>query len=96
MHVRGVVDVESGMVINMTDLKQVLAQVEKALDHKNLDRDVAWFRDSGKVSTTENLCICIWEMIQEASSLIGTMLHKVVVNETENNRFSYKGECKKK
>ncbi len=69
----------------------VLSKVEAVLDHKNLDKDVPWFRDSGRVSTTENLCVCIWELILHYDPSFASLLRRVEVHETENNIFSYDG-----
>lgn len=89
VHFRGPVDVNSGMVVNLTDVKEVLKRVEESVDHKHLDKDVEWFK--GKVSTTETVCIYIWEKVSE-SHVLAPMLRKVEVWETENNRFVYKGK----
>lgn len=69
----------------------VLAKVEALLDHKNLDKDVAWFRDSARVSTTENVCVCIWETILHFDPAFAPLLQRVEVHETENNIFAYEG-----
>lgn len=63
------------------------------VDHKNLDKDVDWFVKTKVVSTTENLAIFVWEMLEQ--SKLKDLLHKVVIDETENNRIVYKGKkCK--
>lgn len=87
---KGPVDDKSGMVVNLTDVGVVLKKIEAVVDHKNLDKDVEWFVSSGKVSTTENLAVMVWEMVQDTE--LRDLLHKVVINETENNKFVYKGE----
>lgn len=44
--VRGPVDSVTGMVINIVDLKKAMElTVMQTLDHKNLDKDVPYFRD---------------------------------------------------
>ena len=40
----GPVDPQTGMVYNLLDLKREMAQVLELVDHKNLDRDIAYFR----------------------------------------------------
>ena len=87
--VLGPVDRESGMVINLTDVKTEIARVEKQLDHKHLDLDVPHF--AHVVSTTENVAVFIWDELKK-SPTIGHMLHKIQVWETENNVFVYKGK----
>lgn len=44
--VRGPVDPKTGMVLNITDLKQYMDQtIMKKLDHLNLDKDVPYFKN---------------------------------------------------
>lgn len=85
--VRGAVDAESGMVVNLVAVKEAISVVEKQLDHKHIDRDVPHF--ATVISTTENVAIFIFDQLKLGS--IGPLLHKVVVWETENNKFVYKG-----
>ena len=86
---RGPVDPVTGMVLNLTDLK---ACMEKAfmstLDHKNLDLDVEYFKDT--VSTAENIAVYIWERMSE--QLSPGLLYEVKVHETEKNVTIYRGE----
>lgn len=42
--VRGPIDQRTGMVLNITELKDAIeAVIMKRLDHKNLDKDVEYF-----------------------------------------------------
>ena len=60
--VDGAVDPESGMVINLTDLDRVLKEeVDRPLDHKNLNRDVPEFASTPP--TAENLAVWIWKRV---------------------------------
>lgn len=44
--VKGPVNPKTGMVMNLTDLKQYMAAaIMKPLDHKNLDKDVPHFKN---------------------------------------------------
>ncbi|XP_005069555.1 6-pyruvoyl tetrahydrobiopterin synthase isoform X1 [Mesocricetus auratus] len=87
--VHGEIDPATGMVMNLTDLKEYMEEaIMKPLDHKNLDLDVPYFADV--VSTTENVAVYIWESLQK---LLPTgVLYKVKVYETDNNIVVYKGE----
>uniref|UniRef100_A0A8C8S8D4 6-pyruvoyl tetrahydrobiopterin synthase n=1 Tax=Pelusios castaneus TaxID=367368 RepID=A0A8C8S8D4_9SAUR len=59
-----VIDPTSGMVINLTDLKEHMQKaIMEPLDHKNLDKDVPYFADV--VSTTEIVAVYIWENLQK-------------------------------
>ncbi|NXQ46956.1 PTPS synthase, partial [Catharus fuscescens] len=87
--VRGEIDPVSGMVMNLTDLKEFMQEaIMEPLDHKNLDKDVPYF--SEVVSTTENVAVFIWDNLQKL--LPQGMLYKVEVQETEQNVVVYKGE----
>uniref|UniRef100_A0A8C9L7R0 6-pyruvoyl tetrahydrobiopterin synthase n=1 Tax=Pavo cristatus TaxID=9049 RepID=A0A8C9L7R0_PAVCR len=86
---KGLIDPISGMVINLTDLKEYMQQaIMEPLDHKNLDKDVPYFAEV--VSTTENVAVFIWENLKRL--LPAGMLYKVKVYETDQNIVVYKGE----
>ena len=61
------------------------------LDHKNLDMDVTWFRNSGRVSTTENVAVFIWNGIVQKLPA-GVDLDSVKIWETDKNIVVYRGE----
>jgi 6-pyruvoyltetrahydropterin/6-carboxytetrahydropterin synthase len=83
----GPVDPETGMVINLVDLDQVVqARVIERFDHMNLNLDPLF---SKRVSTTENLTIAIFNLLDGAFALAA--LEKVRIEETENNFFEYSG-----
>ena len=83
----GPVDAATGMVINMAALDDVMRKtVLERFDHMNLNLDPL-FRE--RVSTTENLCIGIFDLLYEA--LTPAELEKVRIEETENNFFEYSG-----
>ena len=85
--VGGAVDASTGMVINMATLDAVVGkEVLERLDHMNLNLD-PMFVD--RVSTTENLCIGIFDLLLGA--LKPAILEKVRIEETENNFFEYSG-----
>eukprot|EP01134_Creolimax_fragrantissima_P000056 CFRG0056T1 len=87
--VRGKVDSDTGMVINITDLKEYMKYaIHDTMDHKNLDKDVPYFKDV--VSTTENIAICIYNNLLEY--IPNNMLYKVKVYETDKNVVTYRGK----
>jgi len=87
--VQGVPNPQTGMVLNLTDLKHVMnEQVLKWVDHKHLNYDVSWLE--GFIPSTEVLVIKFWERLAE--SLPADMLYEVKLHETENNVASYRGE----
>lgn len=86
--VRGPVDPVTGMVINISELKRLIqCQVTDVLDHKNIDKDVAYF--SNVVSTTENIAIFAWRRLRE--SLPAQLDLRVLLHETDKNVVTYSG-----
>jgi 6-pyruvoyltetrahydropterin/6-carboxytetrahydropterin synthase len=85
--VGGVVDSETGMVINMATLDAVVRkEVLERFDHMNLNLDPLF---AERVSTTENLCMDIFHLL--APALAPATLEKVRIEETENNFFEFSG-----
>lgn len=83
VHVSGKIDPETGMVINLKELKKVVeSEIISQVDHKNLNEDVKFMK--GLIPTTENLGLKIFEILE--SKLGKGSLAKVVIWETENNR----------
>ncbi|KAF4106938.1 6-pyruvoyl tetrahydrobiopterin synthase [Onychostoma macrolepis] len=87
--VRGKIDRNTGMVMNLTDLKEYIEEaIMKPLDHKNLDLDVPYFADV--VSTTENLSVFIWNNMVKL--LPPDSLYEIKIYETDKNIVVYRGE----
>jgi 6-pyruvoyltetrahydropterin/6-carboxytetrahydropterin synthase len=85
--VGGQVDPETGMVVNLAVLDEVLhTKVLERFDHTNLNLDPLFLNH---VPTTENLCIAVFELLKDAMP-VGE-LEYVRVEETENNFFEYYG-----
>jgi 6-pyruvoyltetrahydropterin/6-carboxytetrahydropterin synthase len=60
--VEGKVDPQTSMVVNLADLDRILKEeVDRPLDHKNLNRDVAEFARTPP--TAENLAVWIWKRV---------------------------------
>uniref|UniRef100_UPI00358F6391 6-pyruvoyl tetrahydrobiopterin synthase isoform X1 n=1 Tax=Myxine glutinosa TaxID=7769 RepID=UPI00358F6391 len=78
----------TGMVVNLKDVKKYIeVAIMQPLDHKNLDKDVPFFKDT--VSTTENVAVFIWKGMEQ---LLPGILYEVKVHETENHVVVYRGE----
>lgn len=87
--VRGPVDRRSGMVMNLTDLKQAMEEaVIKPMDHKHLNYDVPIFHEINP--TAENMAVVFWKLLEQ--QLPVGMLYEVKLHETENNVAIYRGE----
>jgi 6-pyruvoyltetrahydropterin/6-carboxytetrahydropterin synthase len=86
--VSGPVDRETGMVINLAALDEVVrARVVERFDHSNLNLDPLFMN---QVPTTENLCRVVFGLLQEALPV--GKLERVRVEETENNFFECESE----
>ena len=84
----GVVDTETGMVVNMAALDAAMsAHVIKRFDHANLNLDPLFVN---RVPTTENLCRAVFALLKNA--LPAGELERVRVEETENNFFECDSE----
>jgi len=83
----GPVDEQTGMVINLADLDEVVQRkVLDRFDHVNLNLDLLF---ENLVPTTENLCKAVFQILKGA--LPAMELVHVRVEETENNFFQCLG-----
>jgi 6-pyruvoyltetrahydropterin/6-carboxytetrahydropterin synthase len=88
--VKGDISEELGLFINLNTLKQIIKEkVIEKVDHKNLNIEVSFMH--GKIATTENLAIAIWNELKPAIEKEGAVLHCVKIGETENNTIEYYG-----
>ncbi len=88
--VKGEVNPETGFVINLTEVSEVLhRKVIAKVDHKNLNLDVDFMQ--GILPSTENFAIAIWNELEESIKLLGGVLHCIKVQETEKNYVEYFG-----
>jgi 6-pyruvoyltetrahydropterin/6-carboxytetrahydropterin synthase len=86
--VKGEPDPQTGMVTNLSRIKELLQRhVVGAASHRSLDRDVPFMK--GRLSTTENLAMGIWEVLEP--HVTEGRLHLVRVRESENNIVEYTG-----
>jgi 6-pyruvoyltetrahydropterin/6-carboxytetrahydropterin synthase len=87
--VAGDPDAETGMVINLVDLKSAVNGVLEQFDHKHLNLDTPYFSD--RIPTTENLATVLWELIAEALGRVP--LHRIRLYETDDLFVEYYGEA---
>lgn len=86
---KGPVDHRTGMVMNLTELKAIMDEcIMKRLDHKNVDKDVGYFKDVP--STAENISIYIWDCLEERLKK-PELLFEVKLWETDKNYVVYRG-----
>jgi 6-pyruvoyltetrahydropterin/6-carboxytetrahydropterin synthase len=87
--VKGRIDPETGMVIDLKRLKDIMRdRVVDRVDHKNLNEDVDFLR--GVIPTAENLARCFWQQL--APAITDGALYEVSLQETERNSVAYRGE----
>ncbi len=88
--VEGEVSPETGFVTNLKTLSSIIkARVIDKLDHKNMNLEVDFME--GRLASTENLAIGIWEQLEKPVADEGARLHCVKVVETEKNYVEYFG-----
>jgi 6-pyruvoyltetrahydropterin/6-carboxytetrahydropterin synthase len=86
--VAGAVDPETGIVVNMAALDDVVRScVVDRFDHANLNLDPLFVN---RVPTTENLCRAVFTLLKDA--IPAGKLERVRVEETENNFFECDSE----
>jgi 6-pyruvoyltetrahydropterin/6-carboxytetrahydropterin synthase len=87
--VRGPVDPDTGFVMDLKLLKDVIqTRVVADVDHRNLNLEVPWL--SGVNPSTENLAVAIWSRIVDQLPE-GVRLSRVFIQETRHNSVEYLG-----
>jgi len=87
--VKGQIDPETGMVIDLKKLKDILRErLLHRVDHRNLNEDVDFLR--GVIPTAENLARAFWAELEPA--IDQGKLYEIVLHETEKNKVVYRGE----
>lgn len=88
--VKGEINPDTGFLVNLKDLSSLIDKhVIEKLDHRNINLEVNFM--AGKLASTENLAIGIWEVLSEPVSSLGASLHSIKLYETENNFAEYFG-----
>jgi 6-pyruvoyltetrahydropterin/6-carboxytetrahydropterin synthase len=88
--VKGEINPETGFLINLKTLSNIIERkVLDKLDHKNINLEVDFM--VGKLASTENLAVAIWEQLQPEVETLGAQMHCVKLIETENNFAEYYG-----
>jgi 6-pyruvoyltetrahydropterin/6-carboxytetrahydropterin synthase len=89
--VKGEVDGETGFVLDLGDLKEILnREVMDVFDHRHLNHEVPEFATA--IPTTENIAISIWNRVQPKLNQ-GTHMHRVRLYETPDLFVDFYGEA---
>ena len=83
--VTGRIDLETGMVMNLSELDEIMRDIIEELDHTRLDVEVPYFRDFQP--SGENIVKYIWLKLQPRFK--GAKLHHLKLWETPDNYFEY-------
>ncbi len=87
--VYGEIDQETGFVIDMKVLKDLIAvEIESAFDHKNLNVEVAAFKNLNP--TAENIAVVIWNKLRP--HIDDEKKLEITLYETPRNFVTYSGE----
>ena len=78
--IAGAVSQDTGMVVNLFDLKQVLLDVLVGFDHKHLNLDTPYF--STRIPTTENIATVLWSVLSARPEMRG--LEKIRLYEEDD------------
>jgi 6-pyruvoyltetrahydropterin/6-carboxytetrahydropterin synthase len=88
--VKGEINPETGFLVDLKWLKEIInTYVIDELDHRNINLDVSFM--AGKLASTENLAIAIWDILFAHIEESGARLHSIKIYETENNMVEYFG-----
>lgn len=86
----GPCDPQTGMVMNLKDLKTILEEeVITPLDFNNLNRDIDYFKD--KLPTLENLSLMLWPVLSNRIRAVGLTLEKIQIHEADDMYVEYFG-----
>jgi 6-pyruvoyltetrahydropterin/6-carboxytetrahydropterin synthase len=88
--VKGEINPETGFLVDLKWLKDITnTYVVDKIDHMNLNLDVDFM--AGKLASTENLAIAIWDILLPHIASTNATLHCIKIYETENNYVEYFG-----
>ncbi len=81
-HVSGPIAEDTGMIINLRDLDQILKEISQELDHKFLNEDVEAFKKT--IPTTENIATYLFQKVSQKTSSFGARLLRLKLYETQD------------
>ena len=89
--VKGKVNPDTGFVLNLKELSDIIrTHITDVVDHKNLNLDVPFMK--GILPSAENVAIAFWKILDPLINKLGSELHSIKLQETENNYVESFGE----
>ncbi|MFP3859286.1 MAG: 6-pyruvoyl trahydropterin synthase family protein [Bacteroidales bacterium] len=89
--VKGEIKPQTGFVVNIKELSKIIREyVIDKIDHKNMNTEVDFMK--GRLASTENLAVAVWEQLEGPLRVLGVQLYKVRIDETENNYVEFYGK----
>jgi 6-pyruvoyltetrahydropterin/6-carboxytetrahydropterin synthase len=89
--VKGELNPETGFLIDLKIMSELINElVIEKLDHRNINLEVDFME--GKLASTENIAIGIWNVLCHRIAEQGASLHCIKLCETENNFVEYYGD----
>ncbi len=89
--IKGPVDPKTGLIIHLRQVSKLIEEkILKRIDHRNLNLDVDFLK--GKVPTSENVAIGIWNELEQDVRNLGGILHCIRLEQSENNIIEYYGQ----
>lgn len=83
----GEINKETGMIIDVKELKEIVeGEIIEKLDHKNLNTDVDFLKNT--IPTIENITLKIWDILK--NKIKKGRLYEIKLFETENNLATYR------
>jgi 6-pyruvoyltetrahydropterin/6-carboxytetrahydropterin synthase len=89
--VKGELNPELGYVVDLKTLSRIINEyIIDKVDHRNLNLEVDFMKD--RMASTEQIAMAIWEELEPPVAALGAELHRVRLEETENNFVEYFGK----
>ena len=89
--VAGEVDPETGMVLNLKEIDEILHdEVIARMDYRHLNEEVREFKD--RIPTTENIAIVVWERMAPRLAKKNARIYRVRIYESPDLYAEYFGE----
>ncbi|NCA75709.1 MAG: 6-carboxytetrahydropterin synthase [Alphaproteobacteria bacterium] len=88
--IKGPVDPKTGLIIHLRQVSKLIEEkILRRIDHRNLNLEVDFLK--GKVPTSENVAIGIWNELEQDVRNLGGILHCIRLEQSENNIVEYFG-----